>query len=139
MFGHGKYGNANRIPTIRGFLALALVGVTTFSPTERNPRFRNHHRRRSPGNGQEGEAPPWIKSHVTNPTKLTFRRSKAQASIYGKLQVTSRYHSGTLGGLGPGAKKNSRSGNFEFHQLLVACFGMGNMAMPTASPPSVAF
>ena len=58
VFGHGKYGNANRIPTIHGFLALALVGMTTLSPTERNPSFRNHRRRRSPGNGQEGKAPP---------------------------------------------------------------------------------
>ena len=31
MFGHGKYGNANHIPTIRGFPALALVGVTALS------------------------------------------------------------------------------------------------------------
>ena len=58
MFGHGKYGNANHIPIVHGFPALALVGVTAFSPTERNPSFRNHRRRRSPGNGQEGEAPP---------------------------------------------------------------------------------
>ena len=34
VFWHGKYGNANHIPTIRGFPALALVGVTTLSPTE---------------------------------------------------------------------------------------------------------
>ena len=33
VFGHGKYGNANRTPTIRGFPALALVGVTALSPT----------------------------------------------------------------------------------------------------------
>ena len=31
VFGHGKYGNTNHIPTIRGFLALALVGVTALS------------------------------------------------------------------------------------------------------------
>ena len=31
VFGHGKYGNANCIPTIRGFPALALVGVTALS------------------------------------------------------------------------------------------------------------
>ena len=58
MFGHGKYGNANRTTTIHGFPALALVGVTALSPTKWNPSFRNHRRRRSPSNGQEGEAPP---------------------------------------------------------------------------------
>ena len=58
VFGHGKYGNANRTATIRSFPALALVGVTALSPTERNPSSRNDRRRRSPGNGQEGEAPP---------------------------------------------------------------------------------
>ena len=31
MFGHGKYGNANHIPTIHGFPALALIGVTALS------------------------------------------------------------------------------------------------------------
>ena len=35
--------------------------------------------------------------------------------------------------------KTSRSGNFEFCQLLLVCLGMGNMAMPTASPPSMDF
>ena len=58
VFGHGKYVNANRIATIRGFPALALVGMTALSPTERNPSSRNDRRWRSPGNGQEGEAPP---------------------------------------------------------------------------------
>ena len=139
MFGHGKYGNANRIPIIRGFPSLDLVGMTALSPTERNPSFRNHHRRRSSGNGQEGGGPPKLKSHVTNPTELMIHRSKARASIYGTLQVTSRYRLGTLGGLGPDAQKTSRSGNFEFCQLLLAYLGMGNMAMPTTSPSSVAF
>ena len=50
-----------------------------------------------------------------------------------RVEVTSRYHSGTPGGLGPGAQKTSQSGNFEFCQLLLVCLGMGNMAMPTAS------
>ena len=66
------------------------------------------------GNGQEGEAPPKLKSCVANPTESMFRRSEARASIYGELQVTSRYRSGTLGGLGPAAQKTSWSGNFEF-------------------------
>ena len=109
------------------------------SPTERNPSSRNNHRRRSPGNGQEGEAPPYLKSHVMNPTESTVHRSEARALIYGELQVTSRYRSGTPGGLGPGVQKTSRSGNFEFCQLLLVCLGIGNMATPTASPPSVAF
>ena len=74
-----------------------------------------------------------------NPTESTIRRSEARASIYGELQVTSKYRLGTPGGLGPGAQKTSRSGNFEFCQLLLVCLGMGNMAMPTASPPDVAF
>ena len=60
-------------------------------------------------------------------------------SIYGELQVTSRYRLGTPGGLGPSGKKTSQSGNFEFCQLLLACLGMGNMASPTVSPPFVAF
>ena len=34
VFGHGKYGNANNIPTIRGFPSLSLVGVTALSPIE---------------------------------------------------------------------------------------------------------
>ena len=54
VFGHGKYGNTNHIPTIHGFPTLALVGVTALSPSEWNPSFRNHHRRRSPGNGHAG-------------------------------------------------------------------------------------
>ena len=83
--------------------------------------------------------PPKLKSHVMNPTESTVHRSEARASIYGKLQVTSRYRLGTPGGLGPDAQKTSRSGNFEFYELLLVCLGMGNMAMPTASPPSVAF
>ena len=58
VFGHGKYGNMNRIPPVHGFLSSALVGVTALSPTERNPSFKNHRRQRSPGNGQEGEASP---------------------------------------------------------------------------------
>ena len=74
-----------------------------------------------------------------NPTESMVRRSEARASIYGELQVTSRYRSGTLGGLVPGVQKNSWSHNFEFRQLLLVCLGMGNMEMPTASPPSVAF
>ena len=74
-----------------------------------------------------------------NPMESTVHRSEARASIYGELQVTSRYHSGTPGGLGPGAQKTSRSGNFEFCQLLLVCLGMGNMAMPTTSPPFMAF
>ena len=85
------------------------------------------------------ESPPQLKSHVTNPTESTVRLSEALASIYGELQVTSRYRSGTPGGLGPGAKKTSRSGNFEFCQLLIVCLGMGNMAMPKASLPSMDF
>ena len=140
MFGHGKYGNANRIPTIRGFPALALVGVTTLSPIEKNHCFKNHRKRRSPGNGQEGDPlPPQLKSHVTNPMKLMVHQSEARASICGKLQVTSRYRLGTPGGLVPGAQKTSQSGNFEFCQLLLVCLGMGNMAMPITSPPSMAF
>ena len=119
--------------------ALDLIGVTALSPTKRNPSFRNHHRWRSPGNGQEGDPPPKLKYHVMNLTKSTVCRSEARASIYGELQVTSRYRSGTPSGLGPGAQKTSRSGNFEFCQLLLVCLGMGNMAMPTAPPPSVAF
>ena len=61
------------------------------------------------------------------------------SSIYGELQVTSRYRSMTPSGLGPDAQKTSRSSNFEFCQLLLVCLGMGNMAMPTARPPSVDF
>ena len=74
-----------------------------------------------------------------NPTESTVLRSEARASFYGELQVTSRYGSGTPGGLGPDAQKTSRSGNFEFCQLLLVCLGMGNMAMPTVPPPYVAF
>ena len=66
-------------------------------------------------------------------------RLEARASIYGELQVTSRYRLGTPGGLGPGAQKTSQSGNFEFCQLLLVCLGMGNMEMPTTSPPFVDF
>ena len=94
---------------------------------------------RASGNGKEGEAPPQLKSHVMNPTESTIRRSEARASIYGELQVTSRYRSRTPGGLGPGAQKTSRSGNFEFYQLLLVCLGMGNMETPTTSPLSMAF
>ena len=67
------------------------------------------------------------------------RRSEARASIYGELQVTSIYRSGTPSGLGPGAQKTSKSGNFEIFHLLLVCLGMGNMAMPAASPPSMDF
>ena len=74
-----------------------------------------------------------------NPTESTVCQSEARASIYGELQVTSRYHSGTPGGLGPDAQKTSRSGNFEFYQLLLVCFGMVNMETPTANPPFVDF
>ena len=74
-----------------------------------------------------------------NPTESMVLRSEAEESIYGELQVTSRYRSGTLGGLVPDAQKTSQSHNFEFLQLLLTCLGMENMAMPTASPPSVAF
>ena len=48
---------AKCIPIVSGFPILSLVGVIALSPTERNPSFRNHCRRRSLGNGQEGEAP----------------------------------------------------------------------------------
>ena len=139
MFGHGKYGNANGIPTFCGFPILALIGMTALSPTERNPSFRNHRIRWSPRNGQAWEAPPSLKYHVMNPTESMVHRSEARALIYGELQVTSRYRSGTPHGIGPVAQKTSRSGNFEFCQLLLVCLGMGNMAMPTASPPSMSF
>ena len=55
--------------------------------------------------------------------------------VAGHLQIPL----GTLGGLVPGAQKTSLIRNFVFRQLLLACLGMGNMAMPTASPPSMAF
>ena len=74
-----------------------------------------------------------------NPTESTVRRLEARALIYGELQVTSRYRLGTPGGLVLDAQKTSRSHNFEFHQLLLVCLGMGNMTLPTAPPPSVAF
>ena len=32
MFGHGKYGNANCIPTFYGFPSLALIGVKCIVP-----------------------------------------------------------------------------------------------------------
>ena len=66
-------------------------------------------------------------------------RSEARASIYGELQVTSRYRLGTPGGLGPDAQKTLWSRNFVFRQLLLACLGMENMATPIASPLSMAF
>ena len=82
---------------------------------------------------------PWLKSHVMNPIVSVLYWSEAWASIYGELQVTSRYHSGTLDGLMPSAQKTSQSRNFEFRQLLLACLGMGNVETPTKSPPSVDF
>ena len=49
VFGHGKYGNANRIPTIHGFPSLSLIFFIALSPTEQNPSFRKHRRRRASG------------------------------------------------------------------------------------------
>ena len=66
-------------------------------------------------------------------------RSAARAFIYGELQVTSKYRSETPVGLEPGSQKTSRSHNFEFRQLLLACLGMENMATPTTSPLFVDF
>ena len=134
MFGHGKYCNANHIPTIHGFPALALVGVTALSPTERNPSSRNDRRRRSSGNGEEGEAPPYLKSHVTNPTESTVHRSEALASIYGELQVTSRYRSGTLGGLGPAVQKNLTERQFLILSTPASVFGHGKYGNTNCIP-----
>ena len=74
-----------------------------------------------------------------NPTESTVHRSEARALIYGELHVTSRYHSGTLGGLVPSAQKMPGSHNFEFRQILLVCLGMGNMGTPIIAPPCMVF
>ena len=85
------------------------------------------------------ERPPLAKIPHHESNGINSSSIGGRASIYGELQVTSRYRSGTPGGLVLGAQKTSQSSNFEFCQLLLACLGMGNMATLIASPLSVDF
>ena len=85
------------------------------------------------------ERPPLEKIPCQKSNRINGSSIRGPRLIYGKLQVTSRYRSGTLGGLVLGVQKTSWGRNFEFRQLLLECLGIENMATPTASPLSVAF
>ena len=112
--GMGNMGTPTTTPPFMVFQFYPSLAWNALSLTKRKPIFRNHHIRRSPGNGQEREPPPKLKSHVMNPTKSTVHQSKDRSSIYGELQFNSKYHWGTLSGLVPDVQKMLGRCNFEF-------------------------